>query len=157
MTTEALLAAATAQHSARVYVILVTVTHPGLAQPWRACNDSQDVISRGDLYAAWPFEFAEPSAEPGVEPSCRLEIDNVDRQLATILRGLPHDPLPQLRVEFVFADAPDTVDRTYPRMFIAGCDGDAARLALTIRFRSLRAEPFPFARFDGRFVSLFYQ
>lgn len=75
------------------FLILLTLSHAGMAEPLRVTNGGEDVTSRGDIFTAYPFELSLPDDDAGQSPEARLVIDNIDRQIVRAVRSLTTAPL----------------------------------------------------------------
>ncbi len=106
--------------TAEVFLVLLTIKHPTMADDIRVVNNTQDIVSRGNSYTAFPFDIDLPADDPTRIPRVRLTIDNVgeiddpDNPGQTIrvvdkLRQIPL-PRPTVTIEIVMASAPDTVE-----------------------------------------------
>lgn len=62
-------------------LILLEINHPDLTAPVRVVNDTQDVISNGNTYIAFPFRCTLPDDFEGQASKARLSINNVGKDL----------------------------------------------------------------------------
>lgn len=97
-----------ARETSAVMVVLLTVEHEDLEETIYIAANTEDVMSRGTLFVAHPFEITLPSDEAGRPGSATLTVDIVQRDiLAAIGRvGTP----PDATLEFVLASTPDVVE-----------------------------------------------
>jgi hypothetical protein len=100
--------AVTAQETAEIFLILLSIEAPGMEEPIRVVNDHADCISRGLRFVAFPFEIALPGDDPDNPPTVTLRIDNVDRRIVAALRAL--DAIATVTIEVVRAAAPDEIE-----------------------------------------------
>lgn len=122
---------------------LVTISHSLIETSIRCVLNNEDVISRGDTYRAYPFEFVPPElGRDGMRPG-RIRIGNVDGQIVEKLRlvaGSGEEPV--LTFEFIYGSDPDTVERTWPLLILQNAryddvvEGDLTMPDLTL-------EPMP--------------
>jgi Domain of unknown function (DUF1833) len=68
-------------------LLLMTFTHPNLAEPIRVANDTVDQTINGLVYFGWPLEFQFPSASE-IGSKGTLTIQNVDRRIGDTIRDL---------------------------------------------------------------------
>lgn len=62
-------------------LILLEITHPDLVTPVRVINDTQDIVSGGNTYVAFPFKCVLPDDFEGQLSRARLSIANVGKEL----------------------------------------------------------------------------
>jgi hypothetical protein len=62
-------------------LILLEINHPELTTPIRVVNDTQNIISNGEEYIAFPFNCILPDDHENRLPRARLSISNVGRDL----------------------------------------------------------------------------
>lgn len=118
-------------------VILLTINHESFTQPLRCVSFVRDVVSRGNTFKAYPFEFQLPDDRDDQVTSARLSIDNIGEieledgtktTMTAMIRQI--QTAPEVTVEIVLASTPDVVeagpywfmlrDITYDAMTISG-------------------------------------
>ena len=137
--------AVNAQETDEVFLLLLTLDHADLAQPIRVVNNTENVVSRGDTYVAYPFEIALPDEDPESVARVTLRIDNVDRQIVQSLRAI-QAPL-SVALEVVMASAPDTVEAGPFNMTLVAAEYDALTITGELAFEDVLNEPFPGASY----------
>lgn len=143
---------ALASQSASDPLVLLTLTHPQLANlevdhpdlglsggALRLVNAGVDIVSRAQTYLAFPFAFTPPPEGERGRPTARLTISNVDRRIIQIIRLIVGAP--QCTLEIVYPDAPDVVERTYPAFLMTSLDADAVKVTGTVSTRHDDDEP----------------
>lgn len=90
------------------FLQLLTITHEHLDAPVRLVNDHQDLVSRGNTYTAYAFEFVIPPDVEGELPRVAIAIDNVSQLLVELLRQDTRTA-PLITVEVIALSAPDNV------------------------------------------------
>ena len=80
------------QEAEDVFLTIITITHPDLEQPLRYVNDMVDLEFEGNTYKALPFRFVLPPDVKDRVPTARIELDNVNRELVSILRSISKPP-----------------------------------------------------------------
>lgn len=131
--------------SAETFIILLTFTHDGLAEPIRVCSDAADIVSRGSAYVAYPFELTLPDDDESRAPRARLVIDNVDRQIVATLRGLATSPV--LTLEIVRAAEPDVVEAVFHDFRLRNVRYDSHVIEADLTIEDFTAEPYPAGSF----------
>lgn len=144
-----------AQETGEVFLLLLTISHPSLAQPIRVVNNSEDVTSGGWVYQRFPFELALPPETEDAPPTVQLRIANADRQIVQAVRSLSGAAM-TVDLSVVLASSPDTVEAGPYRFTLRDVSYNAAIVEGTLRFEDVLNEPFPAdsftpARFPGMF------
>lgn len=104
-------------------LVLLTIFHADLSGGlFRAVNNSEDIISRGNTFVAWPFEFTPPEQAQGQINPPTIRIDNIHRDLLKGLRDMEEEP--DCIAEVILASDPDTVEMTFPRWKITSVPYD---------------------------------
>lgn len=129
-----------------VFIILLTLHHPGMAVPLRVCSGGQEVTSRGESFVAFPFALTLPEDEDGRAPRARLSIDNVDRQIVAAVRSLTSSP--QVLIEIIRAAAPDVVEATFEDFRFTNITYDSRAVTGDLTVEDFTAEPYPAASFS---------
>ena len=94
--------------SESVWLVLLVISHATLPVPYRLVNNTEFIVSGGDVYIAYPFEII-LSADDGTKlPEISLTIDNVDRSLVETIRTLAEPP--KIAIKVVLASQPDVVE-----------------------------------------------
>ena len=111
------IAAMNAQETGEIFVLLLTINHSSLGAPLRFCptnvrphtlGTTEGIYSNGDFYTAFPFEITLPNQSETEPPQARLRIDNASRLIIDNIRQLTSPP--QIILQVVLADTPDTVE-----------------------------------------------
>jgi hypothetical protein len=147
-------AAANAGETEELFLVLLTFSHPDLAAPLRVTSGGAEVTSRGNLFAAYPFELSLPGDDGARAPEARLVIDNIDRQIVAAVRALP--AAPTVLIEIVRAAAPDVIEAKFEDFRLTGVTYDSQTVQGNLTIEDFTAEPFPAGRFTpGAFPGLF--
>lgn len=102
-----LLAQLYGQDSSDPFLMLLTLTHPSFPAPFRLVNNTTDVVSRGNTFTAYPFNFTLPVDDGETLREVSLTMDNISQEIITELRQIS-SPI-SILIEMVVASAPDTV------------------------------------------------
>ncbi len=142
------------QSTGEVYLVLLTITHAALAQPFRVVNNNADVVSGGNTFLAFPFAITLPHSKSDEIPRARLTISNVTRDLVALLRSVNEPPV--LLLQVIRASNPDTVEISYPELQLLNITGDTAQIQCELGQEDLLNEPFPYQTFrPDAFPALF--
>lgn len=149
------IAAANAQETGEIFIVLLTITHPATSDVARLSSDptqrfTEDplrygTISRGNIYWFLPFQIVLPDSQESAPPLARLVIDNIDRELVELIRS--HGEPGKLLIEIVLASSPDAVERTYPTLEVTNVQYDAHAATFELHYRPLAEEGYPVGSF----------
>ena len=139
MPTEAFIEAAWRGQPSPV-VQLVTLRSDADPTPIRATDWPDGVTANGQHYPFYPFQLSWAGAskdQPFGEG--RLTVQNVDRRIEQACDAA-NDP-PTIDLQLVRVDAPDIIESAILGARVPGVEGDASRIAATIRPRDFTEEP----------------
>lgn len=93
-----------------VFVRLLEISHPSWSQPFRFCDNTEDVVSNGDTYVRFPFTI-EPPNDSGEDPArATLLLDNIERSvLPSIRQVISSSDRITVTLAIVLVSEPDTV------------------------------------------------
>jgi len=132
---------------------LLTLDHETLATPVYVVNNRRNIVSRGNVYIAFPMTIEMPTDSDDV-PTARISISNVSRVICNALEGI--NTPPTLMIELVLASSPDTVERSWEDFELTDVSWDALRITGTIQHRRMWDELYPRYRTTPRdFPGLF--
>lgn len=121
----------------------------------RLVNNLEDVVSRGVTYMAYPFALILPNDDTQKTPTVSITVDNVDRRLIEMIRGLPQSP--NVTVELVTSKFPDIVEREIDYLQVRSVEYDAFRITFTLEIKNILARKFPEGSYDPvQMPDLFY-
>lgn len=89
---------------------LLEISHPGLTEPVRVVNDTEDVTSNNSLFVACPFSIVLPDDLENQLPRARLSIDNVGRDLVYWIETSGGGEGASVRVMQIMRSAPDVIE-----------------------------------------------
>lgn len=147
------LESAFAAQTDEVWLMLVTIEHPSIAEPLRFVNNYESVTSRGEVYVAFPFEVELPGEDAENPGEARLRIDNVDRQIVDTIRTITSPP--SVTFEVVLASQPNTVEASFSGLTLRQVEYDALVVTGTLRFEDIVTEPLSVQMTPARFPGMF--
>jgi hypothetical protein len=130
-----------AQETDQVFLLLLTISHAGLAAPIRVAHNSQDVVSRGETFLAFPFQITLPADRDDQLSKVQLTIDNIDRQLVQAVRTL--DSPPSVALEVVLASSPDDLEAGPFGFTLLDAGYDALTVTGALGYEDVLNEPYP--------------
>lgn len=142
---QAVLADLYAPQTSECWLKLLTIEHEDLDAPIRLVSDHQDLVSRGNTYMKFAFDFAPPVDQEGELPRVSIVIDNVSQLLVDLLRQDTRTA-PALTLEIVALSDPDVVLSSWTfdmRQVTWNVDTVRADVA----YEPLAEEPFPVGDF----------
>lgn len=148
-------AAALAQETGEVFLVLLTISHDDIiGGPIRVVNNTEDILSRGNTFIAFPFELQLPDDSTERAPLARLSIDNISREIAQAIRTITSPPT--VTIELILADAPDDIELSLPEFTLRNVTWDVQSVAGDLMVQDLISEPYPVGVYDpSRFPALF--
>lgn len=138
-----------------VFIILLSIEHPSLTPPARISNDPTQLlpiaqvrgtISNGDEYVYLPFEFIFPNQESDTSPIAQLRIDNISREISTIIDSISSPPTIQIQV--VLSSTPDIVELELRDFKLQKTESNILTVTGDITVEHFEQEPFPAGRFN---------
>lgn len=144
-----------ASQTGEAFIVLLTLSHPTLANPIRVCSDGQALISNGNTYVAFPFRISLPAEVEGAPPTTELEIDNVDRSIVKAVREATGEPI-QISMSVVLASSPNTIEAGPFDFTLRNVEYDASVVRGQLQYEDILNEPYPGdtmtpSRFPGLF------
>lgn len=144
-----------------VDVVLMTITHPDLAQPLRLSTDPTERLSLDPLVygtlSTWRAEGADraayqfvlldatlPGDEADAPHQAQLVAELHDNDLALSLRQTTTPA--RVDIAVVLASSPDLIEAEWLDLRLTSADGDAGQVQLTITREPLASEPMPAGR-----------
>lgn len=140
MPTTAALRAAFRQETDEVFLIILDIDHPALADPIRVVNNSENIVSNGNTYVAFPFEIRLPD-EAEDQPRVTLTIDNVDRVIVDTIRSLT--TAPTVSISVILASSPNDIEVGPFVMTLREVTYDVMTVQGELTFDDVLNEPFP--------------
>ncbi|MFQ5954023.1 MAG: DUF1833 family protein [Kiloniellales bacterium] len=134
-------AAANAQETTEVFLMLLTIDHADLAAPTRIVNNTKAIISNGNTFTAYPFEISLPDDDPERPPEVTVAIDNVAQDIIQALRQVS-SPL-SFDLEVVLASDPNTVEIGPLKLEMTSADWDAGVIRGRLAYPELLDESYP--------------
>lgn len=144
-------AAAHAEVSGEIEVVLLTITHPDLAAPIRLSSDpteklSLDPLGYGTISGGHQYDFVLMSAVlpddiEGNPAAASFLFENVDADMAAVLRSIGSPA--SINIKLVLASAPDTIEIEYNELQAIKGSYDASQVTIDVSRASLSNEQWP--------------
>jgi hypothetical protein len=153
LTTDAATEQAIAQHADEAFLVLLTIAHETVAEPFRFARNRVAVVSRGDTFLASHFEVELPNDGANV-PQARITVANVDRRIGQTLQSLVTPPTCLL--ELVLSSTPDEVERSWAQFQLVEATWDAMTVQGVLSRITYWQEAWPYIKTTPhRFPGLF--
>jgi hypothetical protein len=141
-----------AERTSNVWLTLLELGGEGIASPIRLVANPENIVSRGYTYIGFPFDIDLPR-QSGEGRAAQLSIDNTDREIVRLLREL--DAAPDVLIEIVLAESPDTVEFQLPGLRLRNIEWTAARVTGDLTFENVLGEPACDTMTPSRFAGMF--
>lgn len=116
-----------ARETAEVFLVCLTIE---AGDTYRIVNNTESVVRLVGTHHPYPFEAVLPEDTDAVSAQVQIRIDNVDRQVARLIREF--EGVPQVRIEVVLASSPDTVEVGPFDFSVLAADHDAMVITLNL-------------------------
>ena len=124
-----------------LYLVLLDIDHPDLAQTISVVNNTVNVISNGISYVAFPFEIALPESPENSPPRAELTISNVGREISQAIRSVGSPP--SVTIAVIRQATPDVIEALHVGMKLTGVSYDAQQVSGQLVREALVTEPYP--------------
>jgi len=140
--------AANAQETDMVLLALVTITHSAITTQ-RLVNNTQDVVSNGNTFTAYPFSVTIPPDEEGAPPVMEFSIFNAGLEIVTPARQVAGNRTrAKCTLQIVDYAYPDTVLESFSNYDIVQVAYDADLLRISASIESWLTQQFPGPEFN---------
>ena len=147
---DALKRAVYAAETEEVFIVLLTIAHAEMEEPFRLSSDAVDTVSRGETYYAYPFEVQLPDDSE----KARITVDNIDRNIVAAIRSI--STWPTVTLEVVLASDPDVVEASFEDFQMREITYNSLVVEGTLSMEALLQEPYPAGTFNpSQFPGLF--
>lgn len=126
-------------------LVLITIDHDEMVEPIRVVLNTENIVSRGNTFQAYPFRYVRPEYSGDRPPKAKIEIDNVDQQIMEGVRTV-RTPMSVL-IETVSMNDPDTVEESLDGFELINVVGTVATVSGDLSLEDLVTAPYPYGRF----------
>ena len=121
-------------------LMLLHLTFPD-ASEYFYVNNREDIISNGQTYTAFPFDFVLPDDNPDSEPELNITISNVGLELIDSFRGNTQDITAEINM--VFASFPDFSEISITDLVVRNISYDARAINITLAYEDILNTTIP--------------
>lgn len=129
------------QNTDEVFLWLLTIEHAASSTIFRLVNDLDDITSRGNVYSAFPFQFALPEDDGETLPTIQINVDNVSLELIEIIRTYGSGIT--ITAEIILASNPDDVEYSIEDLSLVDATYNSQSITLTAQIQDLLNQRFP--------------
>ena len=147
MVSETLKRAIYTGHTELVFILLVEISHPQIAETLRMTSDNVETKHKGNTYHPFPFDVNLPSDRESEEPRAQFSVPNVDRQIIELIRTV--ETPPNVRMFMVLSHDPDVIERGPWDMELSNVPYDLSVIRGTLKPKSILDEPLPYQTFNA--------
>ena len=123
------------------FLELLVITHANLSTPIRLVNNTENVVSNGETYIAYPFKVGLPKDKDRTAPSASLTISNVTRELSQLIRQISTPPA--IDISIIRIDDLDAVEVSYPTFYLRNVKYDVLTISGELSVDDMMREPYP--------------
>jgi hypothetical protein len=127
-------------------LVLITISHVSLAEDICVVNNKVAITSNGIEYIAFPFDIQLPDSKEDSQPSAKLTISNVSREIGQAIRLISTPP--SVKIAVVRQDTPDIVEAQFVGMRLNNVKYDMMTVSADLEFEDLTREEFPSLKFS---------
>lgn len=130
-----------AQETTQEFIVLITLSHPDLADPIRVNSSAVDVVSNGDTFIAYPFDVVLPDDVDDRPPRAKLRIDNISREIILAIRTI--SSAPSVNIQIVMASSPNTIEAEFLDFKLSNITYDQLTVEGDLTLEEFIGEPYP--------------
>lgn len=137
----AFIEAVVSQNTDEVFLFLLTLSHQDLTTPIRVVNNTEYIISNGNVYTAFPFDLVLPQDDGQSLPQVVITLSNVNLEFIDEIRGL--NGALDVKLEVILASSPDTIEMSIDGMKTYTISYDAQNIQATCQIEDVLNMTFP--------------
>ena len=134
------------QNESDLPLILLTISHSSLSADIYVVNNKVNVTSNGIEYIGFPFDIQLPDSKEDSQPSAKLTICNVSREIGQAIRLISTPP--SITITIVRQDTPDIVEGQFVGMRLNNVTYNMMTVTADLEFEDLTREEYPSLKFS---------
>ena len=127
-------------------LVLLTISHASLAEDIRVVNNKKAITSNGLEYIAFPLQIQLPDSKEDAQPSAKITISNVSREIGQAIRLISTPP--SLTIQVVRQETPDVVEARFVGMIMTNVKYNMMTVTADLAFEDLTREGYPYLKFS---------
>jgi hypothetical protein len=139
--------AVNSQTTPRAFLVLLDVYH-SLIGTFRFVNNTENIVSGGNTYLAFPFAITIPPDDPELQIRARLRISHVTSELNVLRTVAGRRERATVSIKVIDADDPSTILQTISGLVMASVAYNADVMDIDLTIDNFLTEPFPSATFS---------
>lgn len=140
-----------AQESGDPFLLLIEVSHPTDFATMYFAQNTEDVVSNGNTYKAFPVEIKLPDDTEESVPTIEMTFDNVSLELIDEFRQATSDVT--FKLKGVLASLPDVVEIEYNELKLTNISYNATTLNATLAIDDLLSEGLTSEKYEPTFYA----
>lgn len=124
-----LLAQLYAQESNDPFLMLVTISHSSFAADIRLVNNSENIVSRGETFQAFPLKIRLPVDDGETNREVAIDFDNVSLEIIDEIRTVSSAERIRVKLEMILASIPDEVQMSLEELQILNVSYNKLRVS----------------------------
>lgn len=133
--------AVVSQNTDQVFLFLLTLNHPELSAPIRVVNNTEDLVSNGHNYTAFPFNLVLPQDDGDTLPQVIITLSNVTLEFIDEIRSLTGAL--DVTLQVVLASSPNYVEMSIEGMKTYTINYDAQTIQAVCQVEDVLNMSFP--------------
>ncbi len=133
-------------NSSDLPLILLTISHSSLSEDIRVVNNKVAIVSNNLEYIAFPFQIQLPDSKEDSQPSAKLTISNVSREIGLAIRSISTPP--SVTITVVRQATPDIVEAQFVGMRLNNVKYNMMTVTADLEFEDLTREEYPSLKFS---------
>ncbi len=133
------------QNESDLPLVLLTISHASLSDDIRVVNNKVNITSAGLEYIGFPFDIQLPDSKEDSQPSAKLTISNVSREIGQAIRLISTPP--SVKITIVRQDTPDIMEAQFVGMRLNNVKYNVLTVSADLEFEDLTREEFPYLKF----------
>lgn len=134
------------QNESSLPFILLTISHSSLSEDIRVVNNKVNITSGGLEYIGFPFTIQLPDSKEDSQPSAKLMISNVSREIGQAIRLISTPP--SVTITIVRQETPDIIEAQFVGMRLNNVTYNALTVSADLEFEDLTREEYPSLKFS---------
>ena len=134
------------QNESSLPLVLLTISHTSLSEDIRVVNNKVAITSNGLEYVAFPLDIKLPDSKEDSQPTSKLTISNVSREIGQAIRLISTPP--QVTIKVVRQETPDVVEAEFVGMILSNVRYNMMTVTADLVFEDLTREEYPYLKFS---------
>lgn len=134
------------QNESSLPLVLLTISHESLSEDIRVVNNKVAITSNGLEYVAFPLDIKLPDSKEDSQPTSKLTISNVSREIGQAIRLISTPP--QVTIKVVRQETPDVVEAEFVGMILSNVRYNMMTVTADLVFEDLTREEYPYLKFS---------